>query len=286
MFTIASCFHRRTRAKTFHSFLFRESNNKNAAEPIPCPIDNPTESTSSPNGQSQCQLLSAFFPYSQGSEPDVSAYSEAVVQRMERTQEDVPDVVQQSVDASPKGAQGPQCPTQESGSLWIKRSSTPILPAGEDDTEADLSVMESALKMAIDPVSQLSELLTTIASNPESTVHVHAPTDDDNVSSVCDVPSLPGGQPRVHFLGIQGEAESSEEAFQMDRFENYGRNPVDSESGTEGGDESGFGDPQRDAGRTTDPTATIDLDSLPQLSSRSRVLLKRYSEETDASRLP
>ena len=70
----------------------------------------------------------------------------------------------------------------------------------------------------------------------------------------------------MHFLGSQGEAESSEEAFQTVRFEFFGRNPVDSESGTEGGGESGFGVQQRNAGRTTELTATIDLDSLPHLS--------------------
>ena len=83
---------------------------RKAADPTPSPIDNPTESRS-PNGQSGRQLLSAFSPYSQESEPDVTVYAEAVVQRIERTQEDVLEVVQQSVDASPKGAQGPQSPT-------------------------------------------------------------------------------------------------------------------------------------------------------------------------------
>ena len=128
--------------------------------------------------------------------------------------------------------------------------------------------------MAIDPDSQLPDLLTTIAANPESTVHVSAPTEDDNVSSVCDIPSLPGEQTKVNFLGFQGEAESSEEGFQIDRFELYGHNFVDSESETEGGGESRFGAPQRDAGRTTDPTAIIDVDSLPQLSRWGRALLK------------
>ena len=103
---------------------------------------------------------------------------------------------------------------------------------------------------------------------------------------MCDVPSLPGEQTKVHFLGIQGEAESSEEGFQKDRFEFYGQNLVDSESGTEGGVESGFGAPQRDAGRTTDLTAIMDHGSLPQLSSWGRAFLKRYFEETDAFRLP
>ena len=262
MFTIVSCFHRKTRVKTFHfkhdknfrkvsnaekwisseeahsqiSFLsvLRIKTTRNAAVPTPPPIDNPTESRS-PNGQSQSRLLSAFSPFNQEGEPDVTAYADVVVQRMERTQEDVPEVVQQSVDIIPRGAQGHQSSTLEVGSSGIRRSSTFILPAGEDDTEADLSALESAFKVAIDPDSQLPELLTTIGSNPESTVLVPAATDDDNVSSVCDIPLLQGGQPRVHFLGSQGEAERSDEDFKIDRSELYGQNTVDSESRTEGG---------------------------------------------------
>ena len=149
-----------------------------------------------------------------------------------------------------------------------------------------MNALETALKVAIDPDSQLPELLTIIAPKPEGTVHVLAPTDDDNVSSLCDVPSLPGGQPKVHFLGSQGEAGSFEEAFQIHRFELCGRNPVDSESGTESGDEARFGAAQPDAGRMTDPTVNTDLDSLPQFSDRSRALLKRYFEETYTFRLP
>ena len=91
---------------------------------------------------------------------------------------------------------------------------------------------------------------------------------------MCEVPSLPGGRPKVHFLSRQGEAESSEEVFQVDRFELYGRNTVDSESGIEGGDESGFGAPQHDTRGATDSTAAIDLESLPQLSVRRGVIQK------------
>ena len=95
-----------------------------------------------------------------------------------------------------------------------------------------MSALESALKVASHPETQLPDLQATSISNSEDATPVPTPTDDDNVSSVCEVPSLPGGRPKVHFLGSQGEAESSKEASHVDHFELYGRNPDDSESGT------------------------------------------------------
>ena len=170
-------------------------------------------------------------------------------------------------------------------SLVPFRTGTPTL-LGEDATGANLSALESALKVASNPGTQLPELVTARTCGLENATLVPVPTDDDNISSVCEELSLPGGRAKVHFLSSQGEAESSEEASQAERFKLYGRNPVDSESGTEGGKESGFEVPRRGTEGTIDATAAIDLDSLPQLSGRSRAQLKRYFEEIDAFWFP
>ena len=99
-------------------------------------------------------------------------------------------------------------------------------------------LLEFFLNVAKNPESQLPEILTTVGSNQETAAQVPILTDDDNLSSLCDAPSLPGGQPKVRFFPSQGDGESSKEAS---HFELYGGNPVDSESGTDGGDESSFG---------------------------------------------
>ena len=72
----------------------------------------------------------------------------------------------------------------------------------------------------------------------------------------------------------------------MDRSELYGRNPVDSESGIDGGVELVFDAHQRISGGITGPAIATEAEGLPQLSGRSRELLKRYFEETDAFVLP
>ena len=159
------------------------------------------------------------------------------------------------------------------------------MPGGDEDTEAILFTLKSAHKIVLDSESQLPEPLPTVGSNQETAAQVTMQTDDDNTSSLCDAPSLPGGQPKVRFFLSQGDGESSEETSQLDHFELYGRNAVDSESGTDGGDESGFGAHKCGSGRTVDPTNATESDKLPHLSGRKRALLKRYFEEMDPFRL-
>ena len=58
------------------------------------------------------------------------------------------------------------------------------------------------------------------------------------------------------------------------------------ESGTDGGDESGFCTRQQGLAGTRIPAIPVETDGLPQLSGRSRALLKRYFDEAEAFRLP
>ena len=66
----------------------------------------------------------------------MTAYAEPVVKRMERTQEDVAEVVQQSVDTSHRGAQGPQSP-----------SSKLAVPASEDLVPPSYPVVKMTQKL-------------------------------------------------------------------------------------------------------------------------------------------
>ena len=113
------------------------------------------------------------------------------------------------------------------------------------------------------------------------------PPDEDTTSSVQNAPALPSGQPKWRFPPSQSGIDSSaEDASQFDVCELYGQNPVDMESGTDGGDESGFSTRRQGLEETRIPGIPVVADGLPQLSGRSRVLLKSCFEEADAFRLP
>ena len=122
-------------------FCLKNQTTREAVVPTMSSTDSPTEPRSS-NGQPLGQHISAFSPFSQESETGVTAYANAVVQRMEQIQEDDPEVAQHTVDVGPKEAETLQSPNHAIGSSGTMRSGTPILSGGEDDTEADVDALE------------------------------------------------------------------------------------------------------------------------------------------------
>ena len=62
-------------------------------------------------------------------------------------------------------------------------------------------------------------------------------TEDDNMSSVCEFPALPRNEPKVRFLTDLSE-KTGDEGSLIDCPSLYGRNHIDSESGTEACDET------------------------------------------------
>ena len=106
---------------------------------------------------------------SQGSSTDVTAYAEAMVQRIEQQQEHAPQQV--SVSTSGSSADVPpavEATPMASNDPEIRRSSTPILSEEDEETcQADLSAaLESAFQIIIASESQLPELRDR--TDPES----------------------------------------------------------------------------------------------------------------------
>ena len=95
------------------------------------------------------------------------------------------------------------------------------------------------------------------------------------------------GEARVRFLADLSEAEkTTEETNHVDLPVLYGNNPIASESGTEGGDEL---DPDSHRARSSRPCSSSVRrleDELPELSGRSRALLKTWFDEAKSFNLP
>ena len=170
----------------------------------------------------------------------------------------------------------------------IRRSSTPILSeGGEETSQADLSALESALHVIITSESQLPELRDRTDPESANISGVHSRTDDENASSICDAPALPGEAPQVHFLGGQSDEEKTiEGASQINAVALYGFNPFYTESGTEGGDETSS--EVLVPGTSKDPTRNPQpaQSRVSDLSGRSRAILKEYFDEAAPIRLP
>ena len=82
--------------------------------------------------------------------------------------------------------------------------------------------------------SQLPELRNRDNSDQAEVSGAQSRTDEDNASSVCDVPALPGGDPKVRFAVGQSEyEESTEKSGRLVPVELYGYPLFAPDSGTE-----------------------------------------------------
>ena len=226
---------------------------------------------------------------SQGSSTDVTAYADAMVQKMKRHQESAPQQV--SVSVSGSNAEVPpavEATPTTSDDPPIRRSSTPIMSEEDEETcQADLSALESALQIIVTSESQLPELRDRTGLETANISGAPSRTDDENASSICDAPALPGMTPQVHFLGGQGDEEkTADEVSQVNPVALYGFNPFHPQSGTEGGDDTNsemlIPGTSKDLAPRTQPTQS----RLSGFSGRSRAILKEYFDEAAPIRLP
>ena len=226
--------------------------------------------------------------HSADSDPDVTSYAESMVQQMQQAQlitaqeDDQPESAQLQGQEPVNDPPGIMSTTTEN-----RRSSTPIQSDEEEIQEADLSALESALRVIEASESQLPELRNRNESGPSDGSGVQPRTDEDNASSVCDVPSLPGGDPKVRFTEELGEEEESTgESSRLVPVELYGRPPFGPESETECERETSSEGQPLGTGKTRTAGGSSSQGKLPELSGRSRAILKEYFDLASPIRLP
>ena len=166
------------------------------------------------------------------------------------------------------------------------RSNTPLASDGEETVNADLSVLETALQVKMSSESQLPHFVTS--SQVQETAANDSPpqTDNDNISLVCDAPSLPGGECKVRYLAGQSEDDGGAKQSSLgipDAL--YGRHPFSHLSETEGRDDTGS-DVQVPGTSGNPTTSATARGEPPNLSGRSRAILKEYFDESPLVRLP
>ena len=226
--------------------------------------------------------------HSADSDPDVTSYAESMVQQMQQAQLITAQENDQPESAQPQGQEPVNDPPGiMSTTTENRRSSTPIQSDEEEIQEADLSALESALRVIEASESQLPELRNRNESGPLDGSGVQPRTDEDNASSVCDVPSLPGGDPKVRFTEELGEEEESTgESSRLVPVELYGRPPFGPESEIECERETSSEGQPLGTGKTRTAGGSSSQGKLPELSGRSRAILKEYFDLASPIRLP
>ena len=143
----------------------------------------------------------------------------------------------------------PQAPTELPQIPGQVRSSTPLPTDRKVDLSTSLSNLQSVLRVAITSGSKLPELvlatptfgeeIVTLTTG-EKTVTPQA-TDDETISSICDVPALTGNEIQVKYLIYPSESEKTgDDTSELSSSFPFVRRAGGAESGTEGGDEYGF----------------------------------------------
>ena len=157
------------------------------------------------------------------------------------------------------------------------RTSTPVPATDEWTASTSLAALESGLQIVETSASQLPELLPASSQSPIVTPGLANQTDDDNDSSLYEVPAMPSSNPKVRFLTDLSESEKTVgETSSTGQFQLYGNIPNTSESETEAGEES--------ATQVIGPSRQVPFDmtprgaeeTLPELSGRARAILRTY----------
>ena len=123
------------------------------------------------------------------------------------------------------GASSKEATSQALPPITTLRTSTPVPATDEWTASASLAALESGLQIAETSASQLPELLPASNQRPMETPGLAIQTDDDNDSSLYEVPALPS-------------EKTVEETSSTGQFQLYGNIPHTSRSGTEAGEES------------------------------------------------
>ena len=210
-----------------------------------------------------------------------------MVRRFESSQSSEPKPDSVHVPPELDGTQGPRGRKESTPLSSPNLANTPFPPSEGVSLDSSLTQLESTLRVATTSRTQLPELLSAHDSSREQSDLSNSRSNEDNDSSIYEVPALPSGEAKVRFLADLSEAEkTAEEVSHVDLPLLYGNNPVASESGTEGGDEMDSISHEVRPSRPSSSTVRRLDDGLPELSGRSRALLKTYVDEAKSFNLP
>ena len=140
--------------------------------------------TSIPESQGLTRTIGS--PHNESSEPDVTAFADAMVQRMERNQSHTQDEASALSLASAREFLEQAQATLGAQSSPLQRSSAPICI--REGAHSSNSALESVLLEGKATGFQMSELLPASHLAPETTIASGLQTDDDSESSVYGPP--------------------------------------------------------------------------------------------------
>ena len=225
--------------------------------------------------------------HSAESDPDVTTYAENMVRQLEGAQElDRPQGEAKQMEPTQDIVPGTQLDSPDSPTTEARRASTPLSVNEGETPNADLSALESALRVVETSDSRLAELVNVDLPGNNTGSNSPAQQDTEVASSVGDVPPLPGGEFKVRYLtDPSGDEGPTDQSSIFVPVALYGRHSFSHASEIEEGDDIGSellvtGTSGQTSGQGTTQKAP------PHLSGKSRAILKEYFDESPSTRFP
>ena len=270
----------------FISFCLENQTSDETQVPANLSLDNPVETVvSAPHTSVLTQ--SQETKGSTDSEVDVTTFADEMVDMMEKAQTTIARSPDDTATVTSTGADDRTQERTETLVQELVRTSTPMLPDEEVLTQCNLSALESALRVATSSNSQLPELVAVVASPPNEETLTRAQSGDDNESSVYEVPALPVEKPKVLYLtDFSGSEQTADESSLAGCPPLYGTNPLEIESGAEAGGETGINPSHSVLSDQDGVPRRQQVDRLPELSGRTRAILKTYFDDAQPFSLP
>ena len=236
--------------------------------------------------RSQAPQMAADSPFSSGSNVDVTAYADEVVQRMEVSRELIDTNLINPTEKRPLTAQVQNTPNVTHVSEFV-RTSTPTPPEQSGAEEVSLSLLESTLSVAPQTQSGFPELqLAQIQTHATSAVSF-LQTDEDASSFVHEPPPLPGGTGQLKTPGDHSDTNHTMETTSQSEIPLlYATIPFGAESASEGCEGSGSEAHDPGSPGTSKFVHQPQEKVLRDLSGRSRATLKQYFETDDPYTFP
>ena len=143
------------------------------------------------------------------SQTDVNALTEAMVQRLESLQTPEPREVSVQTSAGIDETQESRDKIESTPLSSPNLASTPFQSGEGVSLNSSLTQLESTLRVATTSRTQLPELFSAPDLSQEHSDPTNPQSNEDNDSSIHEVPALPGGKTRVRFLADLSEAEKT-----------------------------------------------------------------------------
>ena len=227
-------------------------------------------------------------PSSTDSNVDVTSYADEKLQLLEQAQQQSKGHTEENSERGEQETgrgitEGPSSTQIEARvTTPLFRTSTPTPGVAGETVELNLTQLETGLTITPSSMTILPELLPTNVTPAEMSAASFLQIETDESSSLCDVPKLPTGTPKVRWLGNEtGTEEAGDTSSQASAPQLYAYLPIGNVADTAG------------EGSSTDTFAAIPDSMRPstsaaqdpkirELSGRSRAILKQYFDD-DAS---